>query len=77
MNEKQSAIKTQLDECEAQLKEERRQTEALSERQTATNSISALSDEKLREHLYDAIERVIVYSADSIEIIWRFDKLVA
>ena len=34
-----------------------------------------MSDAKLREHLYDAVERVLVYDSESIEIIWKFNEV--
>ena len=37
--------------------------------------MSGLSDEKLRMHLYDAIEKILIYDAESIEIIWKFDDI--
>lgn len=32
-----------------------------------------LTDGQLRAHLYDAVERVVVYSQEEIEIVWKFD----
>ena len=37
--------------------------------------MTGLSDDKLREHLYDAVERILVHDAESIEIIWKFDDI--
>ena len=37
--------------------------------------MSGLSDDKLREHLYDAVERILVYDAESIEIVWKFNEI--
>ena len=33
-----------------------------------------MSDDKLREHLYDAVERVLVYDTETIEIVWKFNE---
>ena len=36
--------------------------------------MTGLSDDKLREHLYDAVERVLVYDTATIEIVWKFNE---
>lgn len=36
--------------------------------------MTGLSDDKLREHLYDAVERVLVYDTETIEIVWKFNE---
>lgn len=36
--------------------------------------MTGLPDDKLREHLYDAVERVLVYDAETIEIVWKFNE---
>ena len=36
--------------------------------------MTGLHDDKLREHLYDAIERVLVYDTETIEIVWKFNE---
>ena len=43
------------------------------QQQTVTR-MSGLSDDKLREHLYDAVERVVVYDTETIEIVWKFNE---
>ena len=36
--------------------------------------MTGLPDDQLREHLYDAIERVLVYDTETIEIVWKFNE---
>ena len=36
--------------------------------------MTGLPDDKLREHLYDAVERVLVYDTETIEIVWKFNE---
>ena len=39
--------------------------------------MAGLSEKQLREHLYDAIERILVYGPDDIEIVWKFQDTTA
>ena len=73
LTKKQAALKEQLDECEAQYKANHQKSLVASEQQQTASRMTGLSDDKLREHLYDAVERILVYDAESIEIIWKFD----
>ena len=34
--------------------------------------MAELTEEQLRDHLYDAIERILVYGPNDIEIVWKF-----
>lgn len=72
---KQAALKEQLDECEAQYEANHQKSLVASEQQQTANRMTGLSDDKLREHLYDAVERIFVHDAESIEIIWKFDDI--
>ena len=36
--------------------------------------MTGLPDDKLREHLYDAVELVLVYDTETIEIVWKFNE---
>ena len=72
---KQAALKEQLDECEAQYEANHQKSLVASEQQQTANRMTGLSDDKLREHLYDAVERILVHDAESIEIIWKFDDI--
>ena len=40
----------------------------------AASRMTGLSDDKLREHLYDAVERVLVYDTETIEVVWKFNE---
>jgi len=72
---KQAALKEQLDECEAQYEANHQKSLAATTQQQTVTQMSGLSDDKLREHLYDAVERILVYDAESIEIVWKFNEI--
>ena len=72
---KQNDLKEQLAECEHQLEQNHLSKLAASERQDMVKGFSGLTDEQLKEHLYDAIEKVLVYDENTIEIIWKFDDV--
>ena len=72
---KQAALKEQLDECEAQYEANHQKSLAATAQQQTVTRMSGLSDDKLREHLYDAVERILVYDAESIEIVWKFNEI--
>ena len=72
---KQVALKEQLDECEAQYDANHQKSLAATAQQQTVTRMSGLSDDKLREHLYDAVERILVYDAESIEIVWKFNEI--
>ena len=44
------------------------------ERHETASRMTGLPDDKLREHLYDAVERVLVYDTETIEIVWKFNE---
>ena len=71
MIDKENAI----EESEALYEANQQMSDAASERQEAVGKMTGLSDAKLREHLYDAIERVLVCDSESIEIIWKFNEV--
>ena len=71
---KQAALKEQLDECEAQYEANHQKSLAATTQQQTVTQMSGLSDDKLREHLYDAVERVLVYDTETIEIVWKFNE---
>ena len=75
LTKKQAALKEQLDECEAQYEANHQISIAATEKQQTVSKMSGLSDEKLRMHLYDAIEKILIYDAESIEIIWKFNDI--
>lgn len=74
LTRKQAALKEQLEESEALYEANQQMSDAASEQHEAVGKMTALSDAKLREHLYDAVERVLVYDSESIEIIWKFNE---
>ena len=75
LTRKQAALKEQLEESEALYEANQQMSDAASEQQEAVGKMTGLSDAKLREHLYDAVERVLVYDSESIEIIWKFNEV--
>lgn len=75
LTSKQAALKEQLDECEAQYEANHQKSLAATAQQQTVTRMSGLSDDKLREHLYDAVERILVYDAESIEIVWKFNEI--
>ncbi|MCI8473183.1 MAG: recombinase family protein [Clostridiales bacterium] len=75
MTTKQKALKEQIDDCEIQLEENHQKSLAATERQEAVGRMSSLSEAQLREHLYDAVEKILVFDTKSIEIIWKFNDL--
>ncbi len=74
MHKKQAALKEQLETCETQLEVFHQQSLDAEEQHEAASRITGLHDDKLREHLYDAIERVLVYDTETIEIVWKFNE---
>ena len=75
LTKKQAALKEQLEECEAKCESIHRQQEAVNEQQEVIGQMTGLSDNQLRLHLYDAVDRVLVYDAETIEIVWMFDDI--
>ena len=77
LTKKQAALKEQLGECEAQCEALHRQQEAMDEQQEVVGRMTGLSDNQLRQHLYDAVDRVLVYDAETIEIVWKFNDIAS
>ena len=75
LTRKQAALKEQLEESEAMYEANQQMSDAASVQQEAVGKMTGLSDGKLREHLYDAVERVLVYDSESIEIVWKFNEV--
>ena len=46
---------------------------SLSKRKSLTRTDG--SKQVPRLHLYDAVDRVLVYDAETIEIVWKFDDI--
>jgi len=74
LTQKQAALKEQLVTCETQFEAFRHQGLDAEERHETASRMTGLHDDKLREHLYDAIERVLVYDTETIEIVWKFNE---
>ena len=72
--QKQAALKEQLVTCETQFEAFRHQGLDAEEQHETASRMTGLHDDKLREHLYDAIERVLVYDTETIEIVWKFNE---
>ena len=72
--QKQAALKERLETCETQLEVFHQQSLDAEEQHEAASRMTGLSDDKLREHLYDAVERVLVYDTETIEIVWKFNE---
>ena len=74
LTQKQAALKERLETCETQLEVFHQQSLDAEEQHEAASRMTGLSDDKLREHLYDAVERVLVYDTETIEIVWKFNE---
>ena len=74
LTQKQAALKEQLVTCETQFEAFRQQGLDAEERHETASRMTGLPDDKLREHLYDAVERVLVYDTETIEIVWKFNE---
>ena len=74
LTQKQAALKERLETCETQLEIFHQQSLDAEEQHEAASRMTGLSDDKLREHLYDAVERILVYDTETIEIVWKFNE---
>ena len=74
LTQKQAALKEQLVTCETQFEAFRQQGLDAEERHETASRMTGLPDDKLREHLYDAVERVLVYDTETIEMVWKFNE---
>lgn len=75
ITKKQAELELQLEECKMQCDAHRKETLNSESREAAIGKMTGLTDAKLREHLYDAVERILVYDSESIEIVWKFDEI--
>lgn len=57
-------------------REARQEMEAAGEMRRSAGSMAGWTEEQLREHLYDAVEQVLVYGPGGIEIVWRFQDAI-
>ena len=72
--QKQAALKEQLESCETQLEVFQQQSHDAEDQHAAASWRTGLPDVILREHLFDAVELVLVYDAETIEIVWKFNE---
>lgn len=73
--ERQTNLKLQIADCENEIRKKHDMELADEAQRQAIHPLEGLSDTELKEHLYDAIKRVIVYDAENIEIVWKFDNI--
>ncbi|MCD7822681.1 MAG: recombinase family protein [Oscillospiraceae bacterium] len=71
---KQSELKQQIADLEEQLKASFQEENIAENQRESASHLSTFTDEELREHLYDAVEKVLVYDGKSVEIVWRFGE---
>ena len=68
----QNILKERMEECARKYEASRQEIETADETQQSMGRIAKLTEEQLRNHLYDAVERILVYGPDDIEIVWKF-----
>ncbi|MCD8005873.1 MAG: recombinase family protein [Oscillospiraceae bacterium] len=69
---KQAGLKAQIEDLEKQLKASVQKKNSAEEQGENASRLSTLTDKELREHLYDAVEKVLVFDGKCVEIVWRF-----
>lgn len=72
---RQTMLKAQIEDCEADIWKKHNIASVDEKRRQMLRPMDNLTDAKLKTHLYDAVERVIIYDAESIEIVWKFDRI--
>lgn len=73
----QNLLKEQIKECEQQYGASKRELEAAGEKRQSVSGMAELTEQQLRNHLYDAVERIVVYGPNDIEIVWKFQDAIA
>ena len=73
----QNLLKEQIAECEKQQEANQQTMETSDERQRSVDHFIRLTEKQLRDHLYDAVERIVVYGPSEIEIVWKFQDTLA
>lgn len=71
--EEEATLNTRLSELEEEIKANAKEAKIITEQQNGIKRYVGLTDEALKEHLYDAVEKIVVYSPDNIEIVWKFN----
>ena len=74
---KQEDLQSQIARWEAQIEADRENQAQEQARRSSVSHMANLSEEMLKAHLYDAVERIIVHDRQSIEIVWKFDEIKA
>ena len=72
---KLDALKKRLSDTEEEYKNAIAQDSQNREEEKKAIIIAKTNDEMLRSNMYEAIEKVVVYAPDKIEISWKFDDL--
>lgn len=70
-------VKELIAETEAEYEEYLRKENQAKQEQALVERTSSMSDDALKELMYDAVERINVTDNQNIEIIWKFDDLFA
>ena len=68
LTQKRAALKEQLVTCETQLEAFRQQSLDAEEWHETASRMTGLPDDRIRAHLYDAVECVLVYDTETIEM---------
>ena len=74
LTRRQVQMQEQLHKCQEALGERQHAFEKVSDKQKSLGGMEELTEEQLRLHLYDAVERVVIWDENSIEIVWKFDQ---
>ncbi len=74
LTRQQVRLNEQLQTCQQTIEESQHAFEKVSDKQKSLGGMETLTKEQLRLHLYDAVERVVVWDENSIEIVWKFDQ---
>ncbi len=76
MDEEKESLNKQLEIAEERMKQNQSAYDAALVQNISVGRFDGLSDTQLKEHLYDAVERINVFSRSEIDIIWKFDEVI-
>ena len=71
----QTMLKAQIEDCETEIQRKHDMALVDEYHREVLRPMNNLTDTELKTHLYDAVERVIIYDTESIEIVWKFDRI--
>lgn len=71
----QTMLKAQIEDCETEIQRKHDMALVDEYHREMLRPMNNLTDTELKTHLYDAVERVIIYDTESIEIVWKFDRI--